>query len=141
MPRHHMNASPSTIGTVGHVPPSQRLMTRNNYESKELWKSSCAVARKLVHSIQTGITAPDRAAAESAVVRSQLVRFTAFGNVLGAPYVNIPADLSNDGLPVGLQVVGRPHDDGRLLSIARAVEELMPAPRWAEAISRAAISS
>jgi len=86
----------------------------------------------------TGITAPDRSAAESAVVRSQLVRFTAFGNVLGAPCVNIPAGLSNDGLPVGLQVLGRPHDDVRLMSIAQAVEELMPAPRWAEAISRAA---
>jgi amidase len=50
--------------------------------------------------------------------------------VTAHPAVSVPAGLSADGLPVGLQLVGRYGSDERLLSIADAVgEAIMPAPR------------
>lgn len=40
------------------------------------------------------------------------------------PVISIPCGLTNDGLPVGLQVVGRPRGEGQLLSHAKWMEGL-----------------
>jgi amidase len=49
--------------------------------------------------------------------------------VTGHPAVSVPAGFTADGLPVGLQLVGRYGTDDRLLSIAGAVAQvLLPAP-------------
>jgi amidase len=42
----------------------------------------------------------------------------------GCPMVVIPAGVDNQGLPFGLQIIGRRWDDERLLSIAESVSEL-----------------
>ncbi len=52
-----------------------------------------------------------------------LLRFCAPFNVTGLPAISIPVGFSKAGLPIGLQLVGRPWDDGTLLSIAASVEE------------------
>ena len=45
------------------------------------------------------------------------------------PAVSVPAGFTTDGLPVGLQLVGRYGSDDRLLSVAGAVAEaLLPEP-------------
>ena len=54
-----------------------------------------------------------------------------FANVLGAPAISIPAGLTRDGLPVGLQLVGRRCEDKLLLRLARALEAAAPWPRLA----------
>jgi amidase len=49
--------------------------------------------------------------------------------VTGHPAVSVPAGFTADGLPVGLQLVGRYGSDDRLLSIAGAVARvLLPDP-------------
>lgn len=37
----------------------------------------------------------------------------------GVPVVSIPCGLGTDGMPAAVQLVGRPHDDARLLQVAR----------------------
>jgi Asp-tRNA(Asn)/Glu-tRNA(Gln) amidotransferase A subunit family amidase len=52
-------------------------------------------------------------------------------NLLGFPGMVIPFGLDSDGLPVGIQLVGRPYDDELLLEIAIRLEEArgpFPAP-------------
>jgi amidase len=54
--------------------------------------------------------------------------FRAFGhaqacNVFDLPAVSVPAGRTLEGLPVGVQVVGRPFDERRVLAAARVVEE------------------
>jgi amidase len=43
----------------------------------------------------------------------------------GQPVVVIPIGLSNAGLPIGIQVVGRRWQDERLLNVAQALDEVM----------------
>jgi Asp-tRNA(Asn)/Glu-tRNA(Gln) amidotransferase A subunit family amidase len=44
-------------------------------------------------------------------------------NVFDLPAVCVPAGATAAGLPVGIQIVGRPHEEWRVLAAARAVEE------------------
>jgi amidase len=44
-------------------------------------------------------------------------------NVLGLPAVTIPIALTEDGLPVGVQLMGHPYEDERLLDLAVRLEE------------------
>jgi amidase len=43
--------------------------------------------------------------------------------VLGGPAISVPGGFTEDGLPVGIQIVGRPGDDMRVLQLARAFEQ------------------
>ena len=48
-------------------------------------------------------------------------------NLTGHPALSMPCGLTTEGLPVGLQLVGRWHDDRYLLSVAHLVEQLLGA--------------
>jgi aspartyl-tRNA(Asn)/glutamyl-tRNA(Gln) amidotransferase subunit A len=49
--------------------------------------------------------------------------FTVPVNLAGLPGISVPAGLSADGLPLGLQLIGRAFDEATLLRIARTVEQ------------------
>ncbi len=46
-----------------------------------------------------------------------------FISVTGLPAVSVPAGFTKDGLPVGLQIVGRPRDDLGVLQLAHTFEK------------------
>jgi aspartyl-tRNA(Asn)/glutamyl-tRNA(Gln) amidotransferase subunit A len=48
--------------------------------------------------------------------------FTVPVNLAGLPGISVPAGLSADGLPLGLQLIGRAFDEATLLRVARQVE-------------------
>jgi aspartyl-tRNA(Asn)/glutamyl-tRNA(Gln) amidotransferase subunit A len=48
--------------------------------------------------------------------------FTVPGNLAGLPGISVPAGLGEDGLPLGLQVIGRAFDEETVLKVARAIE-------------------
>ncbi|WP_255196905.1 amidase [Halorarius litoreus] len=50
-------------------------------------------------------------------------------NVTGHPVVCVPAGLTDDGLPVGMQLVGKRYSESTLLAVAAAFERANP---WAE---------
>jgi Asp-tRNA(Asn)/Glu-tRNA(Gln) amidotransferase A subunit family amidase len=47
-------------------------------------------------------------------------------NATGQPAITLPAGFSDNGLPIGLQIVGRPHGEFELLSLAAAWETARP---------------
>jgi amidase len=55
--------------------------------------------------------------------------FTALWNLVGNPAASVPAGWSDEGLPLAVQVVGRPDDEVTVLGVAAQVERERP---WAD---------
>ena len=63
-----------------------------------------------------------------------LSRFTRFVNFLGLPALAVPAGFDSSGLPVGLQIVGRPGSEALLLEIG---SRLQAGSNWSSRVPRA----
>ena len=48
----------------------------------------------------------------------------AFGSCIGLPAVSVPMGPADDGLPSGLQILGRAYDENVVLAVASAYQEL-----------------
>jgi aspartyl-tRNA(Asn)/glutamyl-tRNA(Gln) amidotransferase subunit A len=55
------------------------------------------------------------------------LRNTRLANLLGLPAITVPIGTDSNGMPIGLMLVGNPHSEGRLLSLALAIEQMIPA--------------
>jgi Asp-tRNA(Asn)/Glu-tRNA(Gln) amidotransferase A subunit family amidase len=55
--------------------------------------------------------------------------FTPLANVTGQPAISVPGGTSSEGLPIGVQLVGRFGDDVGLLALAAEIEAAQP---WAD---------
>ena len=49
--------------------------------------------------------------------------FTVTVNLAGLPGVSVPAGVDKSGLPLGLQIIGRPWEEGDMLNIAYSLEQ------------------
>jgi amidase len=58
-----------------------------------------------------------------------MVGFTQPWNVTGQPAASIPAPVPEGGLPIGAQLIGRPHDEATLISLSAQLEREL---RWPE---------
>jgi amidase len=58
-----------------------------------------------------------------------------FITVTGLPAISVPFGFTSDGLPVGIQVVGRHHDEWGVLQLAHAIQEATGAWRQAPAMA------
>ena len=63
-----------------------------------------------------------------------LSRFTRFVNFLGLPALAVPAGFDSSGLPVGLQIVGRPGSEALLLEIG---SRFQAGSNWSSRVPRA----
>ena len=62
--------------------------------------------------------------------------FTVTVNMAGLPGIAVPAGLDAQGLPLGLQLIGRPFDEETLFATAQAIEDAagrtkLPPAWWA----------
>jgi len=75
--------------------------------------------------------APRLADVTSAPIGAVIARMAGFSrltrpiNGLGLPALSVPCGLSPEGLPRGLQIVGRPFDEATVLRVGRAWEQLL----------------
>ena len=58
------------------------------------------------------------------LVRPALIRFTQPFNLSGHPACSVPCGFSGGGLPIGMQIVGRPFDEATVLRAADAFQRL-----------------
>ena len=62
---------------------------------------------------------------DAGTIRGAWYPYTYPFNLTGHPALSMPCGLSSDGLPIGLQLVGRWHEDGYLLDIAEHLERAL----------------
>jgi amidase len=60
---------------------------------------------------------------------ANFVCFNTVWNLTGQPAAAVPAGFSDDGLPLSVQLVGRPNDEATLISLAAQIEAARP---WSE---------
>lgn len=68
-------------------------------------------------------------ALQAMLAASEIVPFTTPWNISGQPAASLPAGLTADGLPLAVQLIGRPHDESTLLSLSAQLEAERP---WAD---------
>jgi aspartyl-tRNA(Asn)/glutamyl-tRNA(Gln) amidotransferase subunit A len=68
------------------------------------------------------ITAPPLDSIDETV--SPLSRLTRAANYLDLPGISVPCGLSAEGLPVGLQILGRPQDEASVIALGAAFERV-----------------
>jgi aspartyl-tRNA(Asn)/glutamyl-tRNA(Gln) amidotransferase subunit A len=74
-------------------------------------------------------TAPQAAFAHNARAPAHQADFTCLANIAGLPAISIPAGWSDDGLPVGVQLVCRTGNEAGLFSLARTLDTALAAYR------------
>jgi amidase len=62
-------------------------------------------------------------------IAGRFTPFTAVFNVTGQPAISVPAGIGSDGLPLSVQLVGRPGAEDLLYSLAGQLEQAAP---WAD---------
>jgi Asp-tRNA(Asn)/Glu-tRNA(Gln) amidotransferase A subunit family amidase len=52
--------------------------------------------------------------------------YTPIFNFTGLPAIQVPSGFDSDGLPVGLQIAGKPFDEATICQVAFAYEQASP---------------
>jgi aspartyl-tRNA(Asn)/glutamyl-tRNA(Gln) amidotransferase subunit A len=71
----------------------------------------------------TAPPAPAEGSGGSGVVKGTLLRNTYPFNLAGFPALSVPCGFTSAGLPIGLQIVGRPHEDLTALRVGRHYQQ------------------
>lgn len=74
------------------------------------------------------------------VHNSELGYYTNFVNLLDLSAVAVPTILTDEGMPFGITLVGAAFQDRQLLSIANRIQQLLPLPMGAQALSQPLLS-
>src|SRR5262249_46741763 len=81
------------------------------------------VAARVSRSVAPTIVATDLGGMPEAEAAIQaMTRFMRPANFLGLPSLVVPAGQSKSGLPIGMQLIGRPFGDETLIALGRAFQ-------------------
>ena len=131
----HLPALRTRLKEYGEF-PRRRLLAAFAYDSRALLQAQQlrGVLRARCHTAIEGIdvlSLPAMPIVAPALGIPAPTTLTLPFNVLGWPAISVPLGKSADGLPVGMQLVGRPWDEAGVLRVARSVEAAHPALRLA----------
>jgi amidase len=65
---------------------------------------------------------------KAVALAGRVASFTPAANVTGQPAISVPAGATSDGLPLAVQVVGRPGTEQLLLALAAQVQAVTAFP-------------
>lgn len=89
---------------------------------RERWLEVMSGLDVLVTPTVPSVAIPVEEGTTSGAVKGQLLHNTYPVNLVGFPALSLPCGLTSAGLPVGLQVIGRPFDEATVLRAGHAFE-------------------
>ncbi|MFT0858931.1 amidase [Ancylobacter sp. G4_0304] len=92
------------------------------HELKRVWRARFAEAFAPFVLVMPGMPILPPRLAEIDQANMALSIFGRYVNMLDLCAVSVPVGLSRDGLPIGVQLIGRPFADARLLDLAETLE-------------------
>ncbi|XP_057465407.1 fatty acid amide hydrolase-like isoform X2 [Actinidia eriantha] len=116
--------------TASDYVAAQCLRRRVMYHHMEIFKKVDVIVTPT-----TGMTAPAippnalKFGETDLQVTGNLMRFIIAPNLLGFPAISVPIGYDKQGLPIGLQLIGRPWGEASILRLAAAVEDLGAEPK------------
>ncbi|KAK4378542.1 hypothetical protein RND71_000404 [Anisodus tanguticus] len=116
--------------TAAHYVAAQRLRRRLMYFHMEIFKNV-----DIIVTPTTGMTAPRippsalKVGETNLQVSGNLMRFIINANLLRLPAVTIPVGYDKQGLPIGMQLIGRPWCEASILRLAATIEETCAEPK------------
>src|SRR2546430_16684586 len=99
---------------------SRQMRARGDRDFDVLLTPTMAITPPTAGAVLEATHASPDAPAEAVIA---MVAFTAFANITGQPAISLPVHWTDDGVPVGAQLVGRPWDEATILRLAGAVEQ------------------
>lgn len=133
MAEHFADADPSLLSE--HL---RKLIAYGPRRSEADWADDQTVLAETADALRDTIarhgplllpTAPQTAFLHSAATPANQADFTCLANVAGLPAISLPAGASDDGLPVGVQLIGLPGQEADLFARARALDAALQAYR------------
>ncbi|OON80677.1 amidase [Streptomyces tsukubensis] len=103
---------------------AQRARTLMRQSWQELFERVDVVAAPTVTSTAAPAHLPNLLWADGSEegVSDSYVRLSAPANLTGLPSLSVPVGFDGDGLPIGMQVIGGPLDEARLIQVGHAYE-------------------
>jgi len=98
---------------------AQKVRRRIADDFEQAWKTCDALLTPTAPSVAFALG--ERSADPIAMYLNDV--FTVTTNLAGLPGISVPAGLDSQGLPLGLQIIGRPLDEGTVFSVASAIEK------------------
>jgi aspartyl-tRNA(Asn)/glutamyl-tRNA(Gln) amidotransferase subunit A len=80
----------------------------------------CPTLRKIAQRVDN---IPEDDVVRAGSIGIELLRLNRPFSYLGLPALSVPAGMDGNGIPIGLQLIGRPYGEGDLFTLARALEE------------------
>jgi Asp-tRNA(Asn)/Glu-tRNA(Gln) amidotransferase A subunit family amidase len=133
--REHLNEFGDSVKvtlTLGQVFTSHDYLVAQRIRTRAM-----AIFNKVLQDVDvivtpaTGMTAPhipvtgQHSGWSDMSVDTEMMRYVFPGNLTGLPAITFPAGYDKQGLPIGMQVMGRPWEEKRLLQIAYAAEQVV----------------
>lgn len=99
-------------------------------DQRVLAETATALREAIVrHGLLLLPTAPQTAFAHSFAAPANQADFTCLANIAGLPAISLPAGFSDDGLPVGVQIIALPGHETAMFARARTLDAALAAYR------------
>jgi aspartyl-tRNA(Asn)/glutamyl-tRNA(Gln) amidotransferase subunit A len=104
--------------TAGDVAQAERFRRQFSREVAKLFESHDVIITP------TAAVPAERAAELSPSKRLSVVSYTGHWNLTGLPAVAVPVGFSTSGLPLSMQIVGKPFAEATVLKVADALQRI-----------------
>jgi len=128
-PRDYSSAVRARLETGFAVPAAQylevlrlRALWLERFVGETLGEADAYLVPTIAVPIPTREATGPKGGAEMPRLLGEVTRLTRWVNYLGVPALSVPCGFDSRGLPMGLQLVGRPFAEGTLLAIGHAYQ-------------------